>query len=220
MTALFPTAYLPPISYVARCMEADEILIEVWETYPKQTLRNHCDIGGPNGRQRLTIPVNKSHGNHTRTKDIRIASNLPWQKIHWRSFETAYNKSPFFLYYQDYFLPFYEKDFTFLLDFNMQLLETLFLAIRFDKTIGTTPLYETVPNGTNDLRNQWTVGCGQNAVDGGQEWLRAGGRGLTVTRQPEYYQVFGDRNGFLADLTIVDLLFNLGPEANSYLLSL
>jgi len=194
-------------------MEPDEILIEVWETYPKQTLRNHCDIGGPNGRQRLTVPVNKSHGNHTWTKDIRIASNLPWQKIHWRSFETAYNKSPFFLYYQDYFLPFFEKDFTFLLDLNVQLLETLFLAIRLDKTISTTQSYETVFSGIYDLRNQWAPDCRK-------EGMRVGDRGSTVTRQPEYYQVFGDRHGFLADLSIVDLLFNLGPEANKYLGSL
>ncbi|MBN1199479.1 MAG: WbqC family protein, partial [Bacteroidales bacterium] len=142
MTLLLPTAYLPPISYVAGCVSSEEVLVEIWETYPKQTFRNHCEIYGPNGRLRLTIPVNKPNGNRTKTKDIRIDPNLPWQKIHWRSFETSYNKSPFFLYYQDYLLPFYEKNFTFLIEFNLLLLETLSQAIRLDKVIAFTESYE------------------------------------------------------------------------------
>ncbi len=201
MTLLLPTAYLPPISYISTCAAADEILIEAWETYPKQTLRNHCEIGGPNGRLRLTIPVNKPNGNRTKTKDVRIASHLHWQKIHWRSFEAAYNKSPFFLYYQDYLVPFYEKNFDFLLDFNLQLLETLFQAIRLYKSVTTTDSFEDAPPGITDLRNQWVVGSRQSAVGG----------------LPEYYQVFADRQGFLKDLSIVDLLFNLGPETLAYL---
>ncbi len=199
MTLLLPTAYLPPISYIAACSVSDEILIEAWETYQKQTFRNHCEIGGPNGRQRLTIPVNKPGGNHTKTKDIRIASHLPWQKIHWRSFEAAYNKSPFFLYYQDYLLPFYEKDFTFLLDFNLQLLETIFQAIRLEKTTTPTDSFEYAPSGITDLRQSSGI---RHPVPG--------------IRYPEYYQVFADRHGFIQNLSIVDLLFNLGPETLSY----
>jgi len=200
MTILLPTAYLPPIAYIASCAAADEILIEAWETYPKQTLRNHCEIYGPNGRQRLTVPVIKPDGNHTRTKDIRIASHLPWQKIHWRSFEAAYNKSPYFLYYQDYLLPFYEKDYKFLLEFNLQLLETLLQAIRLDKSAATTESYEITPPGVIDLRYQ-ASGI-QHPASG--------------IRHPEYYQVFADRHGFLKDLSSVDLLFNIGPETLQY----
>lgn len=210
MTILVPISYLPPISYIKACVVSEEILIEAWETYPKQTFRNHCEIGGPNGRQRLTIPVTRPNGNHTLTKDIRIASHLPWQKIHWRSFEAAYNKSPFFLYYQDYLLPFYEKDYAFLLDFNMQLLETLFQAIRLDAIVSLTNSFERNPVGATDLRDQWAVGSGQWEVDSGK---------LAVGNQAEYYQVFGDRNGFLGDLSVVDLLYNLGPEAFSYIKS-
>lgn len=197
MPLLLPTAYLPPISYMANCAAADEILIEGWETYPKQTIRNHCEIYGPNGRLRLTVPVNRPYGNHTKTKDVRITSDLPWQKIHWRSFEAAYNKSPFFLYYKDYLLPFYEKDFGYLLDFNLQLLETLLQAIRLDKTLTLTTSYEAAIPGITDIR------------------LPASG-----IRNPEYYQVFADRHGCLRDLSIVDLLFNVGPEINKYLIPL
>jgi hypothetical protein len=183
-------------------------LVEAWETYPKQTLRNHCEIGGPNGRQRLTVPVNRPNGNHTLTKDIRIASHSPWQKIHWRSFESAYNKSPFFLYYQDSLLPFFNKEFTFLLDLNMQLLETILIAIRCDKQISLTNTYEKSPANIKDLRDQLAVGSRQKAINPNPS---------PVSKQPEYYQVFADKNGFMEDLSILDLLFNLGPETLAYL---
>ncbi|TSA30093.1 MAG: hypothetical protein D4R67_00940 [Bacteroidetes bacterium] len=200
MTIILHTAYLPSISYMAACVPVDEILIEAWETYPKQTIRNRCGILGPNGRQILSIPISRPDGNRTKTKDIRIARHLPWQKIHWRSFETAYNKSPFFLYYQDYLLPYYEKEFTFLLDFNMQLLETLFRLIRLDKTLSLTDSYVKEDQEVADLRH-------------------VSGIRYPADRFPEYYQVFADRHGFQPDLSVVDLLFNIGPETTSYLVS-
>ena len=106
MPLLIATSYLPPALYMAETAKADEIIIEAFETYTKQTCRNHCLIYGPNGRQTLSIPVIKVNGNHTITKDIRISTHQPWQKIHWRSIKTAYSNSPFFLFYQDYLSPF------------------------------------------------------------------------------------------------------------------
>lgn len=216
---LLPTAYLPPVSWFKACAAADEILIEAWETYPKQTIRNHCEIGGPNGRQRLTIPVTKPNGNHTLTKEIRITSHLPWQKIHWRSFEAAYNKSPFFLYYRDYLLPFYEREFDFLLDFNMELTDVLFQAIRMDKPISLTQTFEKNPEEIKDLR--YPASGARHLATPGRGLLFAPTSGIwnpeAGSRLAAYYQVFGDRHGFLKDLSIVDLLFNMGPEASQYL---
>lgn len=195
MTILLPTSYLPPLSYISACADAHVVLIEGWETWPKQTLRNRCEIFGPNGRQLLTIPVNKPSGNRTRTKDIRIAGQHPWQRSHLRSLETAYNKSPYFLYYQDNLRPFYERKFTFLLDFNSELTETLFGLLRLDKKLMVTGSYLTDYHGFTDLR----FSRGQNE------------------RCPEcdieYYQVFSDRHGFQRDLSVVDLLFNTGPDS-------
>ncbi|NQV02623.1 MAG: WbqC family protein [Bacteroidia bacterium] len=222
MTVLLPTAYLPPISYLAICAAADEILVEVWETYPKQTLRNHCEIAGPNGRQRLTIPVTRPDGNYTQTKNIRIAKNLHWQKIHWKSFEAAYNKSPFFLYYQDYFLPFYEKEFAFLLDLNLQLLETLFRAIRLDKALTCTESYEMEVPGATDLRQTSRIQHHCHCEKPKPRVKRSGSVEAAVPgiRLTEYYQVFADKLGFISNLSIVDLLFNLGPETLDYLQSM
>jgi hypothetical protein len=187
MGTLLPTAYLPSIIYIAECLRNDEIVIEIFETYTKQTIRNHCSIYGPNGRQKLSIPVVKVHGNHTLTKDIRLSSDHNWQPIHWRSIETAYNNSPFFLYYRDYFEPFYSKRFDFLLDFNTKLLEIIFMILRLEKEIEFTDHFE---NRLNDYHK------------------------FIFT---PYTQVFSPKSGFLSNLSIIDLIFNLGPEALEYL---
>jgi hypothetical protein len=181
------TAYLPPISYIRECIREDEVILEVHETYRKQTIRNHCFIAGPNGKQQLTIPVIRVDGNHTKTKDIRISDTMPWQRNHWQSIETAYNKSPFFLYYRDYFEPFYLKKFDFLVDFNMGLLEVVFNVLRIEKRIIPTDHFNLpVDEFSPELLTPYT-------------------------------QVFLYHYGFLSDLSIIDLLFNLGPDSLDYL---
>lgn len=185
---IIPTAYLPPISYVVECLHSERISIEAFETYKKQTYRNHCLIYGPNGKQKLSVPVLKVNGNRTLTKDIRISYFQDWQKIHWRSIETAYNNSPFFLFYRDYFEPFYIKRFDFLLDFNTKLLEVLFIIFRVEKQIDFTDHFENL---SIDQKNLFF---------------------------PSYTQVFDVKYGFLPNLSIVDLIFNLGPDAIEYLI--
>jgi hypothetical protein len=187
MSVLFTTAYLPPIAYLAKCARSENIMIEAFETYSKQTFRNHCHIAGPNGKQKLTIPVIKVNGNHTFTKDIRISYSHDWQKIHWRSIETAYNNSPFFLYYRDYFEPFYLKKFDLLLDFNSQILEVILNILRIERQILFSEHFE---NRSSTLHN--------NIFQ-------------------HYTQVFETKIGFIPDLSIIDLIFNLGPDSVEYL---
>jgi len=184
---IVPTAYLPPIAYLVECLHSAQITIEAFETYKKQTYRNHCLIYGPNSKQKLCVPVIKVNGNHTFTKDVRISYSQNWQKIHWRSIETAYNNSPFFLFYRDYFEPFYLKKFDFLLDFNIKLLEVLFMIFRVEKEIDCTDHFENLSGTPNNLFF------------------------------PHYTQVFAAKSGFLPNLSIIDLLFNLGPDAIEYI---
>lgn len=196
MFTLLPTSYLPPISYLSACRQADELLVEVHETYPKQTIRNHCLIYGPNGVQKLSIPVNKVHGNHTPTNEIRITYDQNWQLMHWRSIETAYNNSPFFLYYRDYFEPFYLKRYDYLVDFNRRLLEEVFILLRIEKSISFSESYLEIYEQGIDLRTHF-------------------GQKRKVVQEPfvRYTQVFEERFGFIPNLSILDLIFNLGPEA-------
>lgn len=199
MSIRLTTAYLPPIAYMARAIRADAITIEAWETYAKQTCRNHCSIFSPNGRQTLTIPVIKVNGNHTLSRDIRVSKHQPWQKIHWRSIETAYNNSPFFLYYQDNFIPFFEKEFDFLIDFNMQLLEVVLKSLKVNLPAQLSS--DFLPELPMDQR-EWLVSKKCHA------------------ESPEYVQVFSEKSGFMPNLSVIDLIFNLGPESQQYLINL
>lgn len=196
MPILLATAYLPPVAYIAACLKNDEIWIEAFESYIKQTCRNRCIIYGPNGVQILTIPVKKSEGHRTMVSGILVDNTSPWQKLQWRSIETAYNKSPFFLYYRDLFEPFFIQKPELLIEFNTRLLEQIFLILRIETTIGFTWEYEKeVENDQRDL-------------------LVSKRRDFTF---PFYFQPFSPKHGFLSNLSVIDLLFNKGPQAMEYL---
>ncbi|MDP4186055.1 MAG: WbqC family protein, partial [Bacteroidota bacterium] len=123
--ALLSTAYLPPIQYFTKLISYPQVLIEKHEHFLKQSFRNRCVIQGPNGIQSLFIPVIQGRSGHVPVTDIRIAYNEKWQKQHWRSLITAYNPSPFFEYYCDALEPFYTKKWTFLFDYNYELMTTV-----------------------------------------------------------------------------------------------
>jgi hypothetical protein len=200
MTVLLSTAYFPPVSYMYVCLQADKVFIERFETYPKQTCRNRCRICGPNGVQTLSVPVVKVNGNHTLTKDIRIAASVPWQRLHRRSIETAYNNSPFFLYYKDDFASVFEKKFDFLLDLNSHILAILFKILRLETEAGYTDQYIKIPAGIRDWRES------------------SGKKGPVINANfPSYSQVFSPKLGFIPDLSILDLIFNQGPESGDFL---
>jgi hypothetical protein len=202
MSILIETAYMPPIDYMKEVIGADSIVIEAFETYTKQTCRNHCTIYGPNGMQTLTIPVIKVNGNHTLTRDIRISDHQPWQRTHWRSIETAYNNSPFFLFYQDLFAPYYERRFNFLIDFNLELLHLLLRIMKLNRIIRTSVEYVKSPSGIRDLRG---ILVQKRTEQSGQH--------------PRYIQVFESSHGFIPGLSVLDVIFNLGPESKDYICS-
>ncbi|MEI6455094.1 MAG: WbqC family protein [bacterium] len=193
---IFQTAYLPPIVYMSEVLLSEEIIIEIHETYTKQTCRNRCSICGPNGKQILSIPVIKINGNHTLTKDIRISYHQAWQKIHWRSIETAYSNAPFFLYYRDYFYPLFLKSCDFLLDFNEGLLDAVLLSLKRNRPIRYTGSYDK----DIDRESADSLVSKSSGSD-----------------NPEYRQVFHERHGFIPNLSIIDTIFNLGPETATYL---
>jgi hypothetical protein len=203
MPVIFPTAYQPSARYMSEVIQADEIVIETFETYSKQTCRNHCMIFGPNGRQTLSIPVIKANGNHTLSKDVLISTHQPWQKIHWRSIETAYNNSPFFLYYKDLLSPIYQKQFKYLLDLNTEIFQILLQILKIRLPVVKSENFENTPTERKDLRTILGTKQSQRSFN-----------------FPHYTQVFESRYGFIPDLSFLDVLFNLGPEAADYLTSI
>ena len=191
-----PCCYLAPVSHYSTYYRADEVRLEVCDHFVKQTLRNRCYIDSPNGALALTIPVVKTDGK-TQMKDIRISDHGNWRHQHWVALESSYRQSPFFEYYADDFAPFYEKKWDFLADFNEELMALVAFLLDIQKPVTRTQAPSPLPLWGSALKWQ---GSGNVALP-----QRGSGEGA-------YYQLFASRHGFLPDLSIVDLLFNEGPE--------
>ncbi|HLU80901.1 MAG TPA: WbqC family protein, partial [Flavobacteriaceae bacterium] len=141
---LFPCFYLAPIAAVSEMLSADgdEILIEKFEHFPKQTYRNRASIYSPNGKLDLIIPVRKGAKVHTVMKDVRISYESDWQRLHWMSLQTSYRRSAYFEFYEDDFAPFYEKKYEFLFDFNTDLTSMLLRLLKIRKALTFTTSYQ------------------------------------------------------------------------------
>jgi len=190
------TAYLAPVQYYSKLVTFDEVCIERYENYLKQTYRNRCLIATSNGIQLLTVPVEKPETSKCLTRDIRISDHGNWQHIHWHALVSAYNTSPFFEYYADDFLPFYKKNYKFLFDYNEALRSMICELLDIQQKFTYTKYYD--PDVLCDFRTSITH--------------RHPSPDASFSPLP-YYQVFYQKHGFIPNLSIVDLLFNKGPEA-------
>lgn len=189
------TAYLAPVQYYTKLLRYDTIRLEAYENFPKQTYRNRCVIAAANGPLTLSVPVEKSETLKCLTRDIRVSDHGNWRHLHWNALVSAYNMSPFFEYYADDFAPFYERKYDFLIDFNEAIQQLVCQLLDIEIRVILTDHYE--PEVPNDFR----------------EAIRPKHTIEDPTFRPEpYYQVFQEKFGFLPNLSIVDLLFNMGPE--------
>lgn len=196
---LLSTAYLPPISYFVNLLRNEGVTVDIHEHYIKQTYRNRCRIAAANGPMFLSIPVNKRGMRKIFIKDVMIDYSMPWQKIHWRSIESAYNNSPYFLYYRDPLEQCINSNPKFLIDLNNKLLEILCKQIHVDCKTYFSEKYIDAGADKNDLRNLISP-----KLKSEKEF-------------PFYQQVFSEKYGFVSDLSIIDLLFNVGPDSKEYL---
>jgi hypothetical protein len=197
------TAYLAPVEYYVVLANAGLVMLEQYEYYQKQSYRNRCTIASSGGPMPLSIPVEKPSGEKCLIRDVRISSHGNWQKQHWKSIESAYNSSPFFEYYVDDLIPFFEKKFDFLWDFNQSLMMKMIELLDIQPNFMLSESYCSERNDATDLRD-----------------LIHPKRSQVLTYLPPYYQVFESRNGFSPNLSIIDLLFNMGNESIFHLKSL
>jgi|WetSurMetagenome_2_1015567.scaffolds.fasta_scaffold836120_1 hypothetical protein len=196
---LLSTAYLPPAEYFARIINAEEALIEKEENYLKQSYRNRCYILSASGIQLLTVPVYLGSIHKTPVKDIRIDYSKRWQQVHLGAMVSSYNSSPFFLYYYETIEKIILSHHEFLLDLNMELLVSILKMIRVDKKIIYTTDFKPVIKAENDFR------------------YKISPKKKSQYEVKKYLQVFDNGNGFVPGLSMVDLLFNMGPDAINYL---
>ena len=197
---ILPIAYLPPVSYFAILHKADQVIIEQHETYPKQTYRNRCEIYSEKGKTSLTIPVKKPNGNQTKTSEIRIFNEDKWFVKHWRAIEIAYRTSPYFLFYGDELKMFFKGSYDSLLEFNMALIQYFCDLFNIQTPITISENYIENPETHLDFRE-----------------ILSPKKPSVINYFPEYTQVFNTKHGFIPNLSILDVLFNLGPESVDYI---
>jgi len=203
MRLLLHPSYFPNIATFAAMIQ-NEVRWEVEDNYQKQTYRNRCYICTDKGRHLLNIPIKHVGGDQGRQKykEVLVDNDYPWQRNHWRTLQTAYRTSPFFEFYEDDLAPVYEKPNKFLLDFNLRTISTVCGLFQIDMPEAKTEIFEKEPK---DIRN------GRFLVNAKKD---------TPIVQEKYVQVFGDRHGFVENISILDLLFNEGPGAFPYLQNL
>lgn len=201
-TLLLNTAYFPPVGYISRLYQHPAVLIEQFEHYGKQSYRNRCEILSANGKLPLTIPIKKNGKIKFLTKEAEIDYSTPWQKLHFKGIESAYKNSPFYDYYEEDFRPYFERREKYLLDLNLNILHTLADLLKLHTRIELTEDY--IPERTKAYIDLRSVIHPKNP-----EFVAAATK--------PYSQTFREKFPFIPNLSILDLLFNMGPEAKDYL---
>ena len=206
---MLSTTYVGPVQWYQKLHRAEHVMIEQWENFQKQTYRNRCLIATTNGIQALTVPVEGNSPLSTLhsplIKDIRISDHGNWRHLHWNALQSAYGESPFFEYYQDDIRPFFESRWSFLLDFNEAIRQKMCELLDIQPKV--------------EYSGGWREESGE--FDGIKDY-----RAAINPKHPAkdedfeaktYYQVYQMKHGFLGNLSILDLLFNMGPESIFYL---
>ena len=209
-TVLLSSAYFGPVQWYQKLHRYDRCLIEQHDNFVKQTYRNRCIIPTTNGIQALSIPVSCPQGSQlskTPMRDVRISDHGNWRHIHWNALCSAYGESPFFDYYQDDLRPFFERKWTFLFDFNMEIIlkmvELLDIRVKINLTTAFLSDASMAENATEN-----------SLVDDFRDVIRPKHPGLDSDFMARpYYQVYQQKHGFQPNMSILDLLFNEGNEA-------
>jgi WbqC-like protein family len=194
--AIMPLHYFPNIEYLTKFVQFKDFLIEDAENFQKGSFRNRCYIATSMGETPLSIPLKKGKNNNQNIRDVAISYDVDWQRQHWQSIKTAYGSAPFWLYFAPVFEKFYQKNYTFLFDFNYDIMITVLNILKLNKdiTLSFTGSYETQYTEGADFRTDFSL---KNKTFKGQK----------------YAQLFEDRVGFLPNLSALDLIMCSGNQS-------
>jgi hypothetical protein len=203
MTVVLSTAYFPPVPWFSVIAENENVLIEQNENFTKQTYRNRCEILSSNGKLALVVPLVKDHGKKTQVDKIKIDYSAPWQRIHLYAIRSAYGKTPFFIHYFDEVKEIIESGEETLWGLNKRTIEF------FANTFGIKQ-----PQPTTDFIKEYSAGCDLRNSISPKSKSNPNSRSVSHS---EYFQAFSEKFGFVPGLSIIDLLFNVGPDVMEYL---
>jgi WbqC-like protein family len=215
---LIESQFFPPIEYLARCVQTENVVIEAHEHFQKGSYRNRCHITGANGLQVLSVPLRRNKDikndigdikNDIRSiKNIKIAYDVDWQKQHWRTLQTAYGSAPFWDFYAPILERFFTEKFDYLLDYNVEILKTIFKLLKIEKTVNislSTTYNSVFTEGSRDGRENSDF---RNTIS----------PKINSSLNPiNYSQLFNDRYAFIPHLSVLDLLFCCGNQSLSIL---
>ena len=195
---IYIPSYFSSIHQYSLMLKEESILFEVHDNYQKQSYRNRCYISGPNGKQLLSIPIKyDSSEGRIKSKDIKVENDFPWQNQHFKALRVAYRSSPFFELLEEEISPIFTKKYEYLYDVNIDtlhfILDTLGISIPIQETSWYSMDYQ------NDYREV------------------AHKKFQPIEPNKQYTQMFDEKNGFIKNLSILDLLFMEGPNTISYL---
>ena len=199
MNILLHPTYFPNISNLVAMVNAKDVVFETDDNFLKQTYRNRCYIYGANGKLGLNIPVIHSQKNRQKYRDVKIFNGDDWQSNHWKSLLSAYRTSPFFEYYEDELQPLFSTKADFILDYNLKCFEVICDCLQIEIKFSKNKSYQ------KDLTNKTDYRFLVNAKKEADKQFDS------------YTQVFDNKHGFIPNLSILDLLFNEGPNSINYL---
>ena len=205
---LLSTTYFGPIQWYSKLCSYPTVFMERYEHFIKQTYRNRCLIATTQGVQALTVPIERGSGDKCLIKDLRISDHGNWRHLHWNALMSAYGESPFFEYYVDDIRPFFEKRWDYLFDFNLEITQVLCELLDIHPKIVLTEEFLPLETETihhtdyDDFRNAIRPKHPMNDPD---------------FTQKKYWQVYQQKLGFLPNMSVLDLLFNMGNESIFFL---
>lgn len=201
---ILSTAYFGNIQYFTKLLLYENIFIEKYENYQKQSFRNRFEIQSANGNLTLSIPVKKSNELKTPISEVCIDYTENWQKNHLKALESAYKNSPYYEYYIDDFIDFLNKKHENLLEHNTQLTHLIAKTIGIKTKIEFTQEFFPIYENSQDFRNSIHPKTKMQKID-------------TYFQAVKYYQVFENKFPFAPNLSILDLIFNEGPRTKEIL---
>ena len=199
MKIIVHPTYFPNIEFFSHLLKSKNLTFEINDFYQKQTFRNRTQIYSSNGKLNLVIPVKFSSTKKDKLKDIKICNDTKWQKNHLKSIQIAYRSSPYFEFFEDYFIEIFEKKENFLIDISIKSIEIIFRMLETNLKYNLTDKYQSNYDLASDLRS-----------------LSVRKKKVTTNLIQPYNQVFETEHGFISNLSVIDLIFNEGLNSLNY----
>ena len=201
MSLVIHPTYFPNILFFSKILNQNNIFFEINDNYIKQSFRNRTSIYHANGILNLSIPVKYSSKKKQKFKEIEICNDTDWQKKHLKSIKFAYRSSPYFEFYENRFEKIFAKKEKFLIDINLKSIALLFELIDCKLKYNFTEKYNQIYTGCVDSREISNFNFSDKSLS-----------------FKKYTQVFETKYGFKENLSMLDLLFNYGPNYYNFLI--